>query len=72
MEEVNKAFAKKMMRMHMKPEDMFRDGGLYSEYDSQGIPTKDILGVEISKSATKKFQKDWEKQKKLYRSESFK
>jgi cysteinyl-tRNA synthetase len=65
MEDLNKAFAKKMMRMSMKPEDMFRDDTLYSEYDAHGIPTKNILGVEISKSMRKKFQKDWEKQKKL-------
>lgn len=68
MEDVNKAFAEKMMRMHLKPEDMFRDDGLYSEYDSLGIPTKDRFGLPISKSMTKKMQKEWEKQKKLYTS----
>jgi cysteinyl-tRNA synthetase len=66
MEDLNKAFAKKMMRIYMKPEDLFRNDELYSEYDSFGIPTKDKFGTEISKSKTKKMQKDWEKQKKLY------
>jgi cysteinyl-tRNA synthetase len=70
MEEINKSFAEKMMRMYIKPEDMFRNDGFYSEYDSSGIPTKDILGVEISKSMTKKMKKEWEKQKKLYDSSS--
>lgn len=60
MEEVDKSFAEKMMRMYIKPEDMFRDDSRYSEYDSLGIPTKDISGVEITKSMRKKMQKDWE------------
>lgn len=38
----------------------------YSEWDEQGIPTKDTSGEEVSKSKRKKLVKEWEKQKKLH------
>jgi hypothetical protein len=66
MDNYAKSLAEKMKRIHIKPEDLFRNDDLYSDYDSLGIPTKDALGIEISKSMTKKMQKEWEKQKKLY------
>jgi hypothetical protein len=59
----------KMARISLKPQDMFRKyTDLYSAFDNNGIPTHDAAGSEISKSSTKKLQKDWEKQKKLYES----
>lgn len=48
------------------PSEMFKDETKYSEYDENGIPTKDNEGKEISKSLKKKLQKQYEQQKKLY------
>lgn len=39
---------------------------LYSAFDSNGVPTHDASGNELSKSTMKKLHKDWEKQKKLF------
>jgi len=41
---------------------------LYKEYDAEGIPTVNAAGEPITKSAAKKFKKEWEKQKKLFES----
>jgi hypothetical protein len=41
---------------------------MYSRFDTNGIPTHDAAGNELSKSTVKKLQKNWEKQKKLYES----
>ena len=38
----------------------------YSEWDAEGLPTKDAEGKEIAKSRGKKLRKDWERQKKLH------
>lgn len=38
----------------------------FSEWDQDGLPTKDREGKEVAKSKTKKLRKDWEKQKKLH------
>lgn len=38
----------------------------YSEWDENGIPTKDSKGEEVAKSKRKKLVKDWERQKKLH------
>lgn len=38
----------------------------YTEWDENGIPTKDAKGEEVTKSRKKKLQKDWERQKKLH------
>ncbi|KKA26800.1 hypothetical protein TD95_004356 [Thielaviopsis punctulata] len=38
----------------------------YSEWDADGLPTKDASGEEIPKSKKKKMTKEWEKQKKLH------
>ncbi|PVZ98198.1 hypothetical protein BB558_005827 [Smittium angustum] len=51
------------------PEDMFRVGERateFSEFDEDGIPTKDNAGAEITKSRRKKLVKEWETQKKLH------
>lgn len=55
--------------MSIAPEDMFRGMvELYSKFDDLGIPTHDQAGEPMSKSATKKCKKDWDKQKKLFES----
>lgn len=45
--------------------DMFRTSE-YSEWDENGVPTKDAKGEEVTKSKRKKLIKDWERQKKLH------
>eukprot|EP00604_Paraphysomonas_vestita_P003143 CAMPEP_0174820862 /NCGR_PEP_ID=MMETSP1107-20130205/4962_1 /TAXON_ID=36770 /ORGANISM="Paraphysomonas vestita, Strain GFlagA" /LENGTH=619 /DNA_ID=CAMNT_0016037017 /DNA_START=191 /DNA_END=2050 /DNA_ORIENTATION=+ len=72
-EEQAKQLAEKMARMSIRPEDMFKpphcnDG--YTQFDEEGIPTHDASGEKLSKSLVKKLKKDWEKQKKLYESNS--
>lgn len=55
--------------MNIDPKEMFKSQtDLYSKFDEDGVPTHDAAGVELSKSAYKKFKKDWEKQKKLFES----
>eukprot|EP00392_Amoebophrya_sp_AT5.2_P009124 g9152.t1 len=41
--------------------------GLYSAFDEKGLPTHDKEGAELTKSAKKKLQKDWDKQDKLHK-----
>ena len=45
--------------------ELFKTGD-YSEWDEQGIPTKDKEGVEVTKSGRKTLVKGWERQKKLH------
>jgi cysteinyl-tRNA synthetase len=45
--------------------DLFRTNE-YSEWDGDGLPTKDAEGKEVVKSKKKKLVKEWEKQKKLH------
>ncbi len=45
--------------------EMFRTSE-YSAWDDEGLPIKDVEGVEITKSKAKKLRKDWERQKKLH------
>ena len=45
--------------------DMFRTSE-YSAWDDEGVPLRDALGEEVTKSRTKKLRKDWERQKKLH------
>jgi len=40
--------------------------GKFSKYDDQGFPTHDHEGAEVSKSARKKLEKEYEKQQKLH------
>uniref|UniRef100_A0A6C0B317 Uncharacterized protein n=1 Tax=viral metagenome TaxID=1070528 RepID=A0A6C0B317_9ZZZZ len=71
-EERRRIFSEKMARMSIKPQDMFcRQTGLYSSFDSNGIPTHDVSGNEISKCIAKKLKKEWLKQEKLYLSNEF-
>ncbi|KAH0288677.1 hypothetical protein M436DRAFT_43126 [Aureobasidium namibiae CBS 147.97] len=45
--------------------EMFRTSE-FSEWDAEGLPTKDKDGNEVAKSRSKKLRKDWERQKKLH------
>ena len=55
--------------MSISPQEMFlSQTDLYSAFDTDGVPTHDKEGKELSKSAYKKLKKEWEKQKKLYES----
>jgi cysteinyl-tRNA synthetase len=45
--------------------DLFRTPE-FSEWDDQGIPTKDQEGKEVTKSQRKKLVKEWERQKKRH------
>ena len=38
----------------------------YSAWDTDGLPTKDAQGAEVTKSRSKKLKKDWERQKKMH------
>jgi hypothetical protein len=68
-EEHSKNLMEKMKRMYTPPTEFFRkDVHLYSAFDSDGVPTHDASGNELSKSSLKKLRKDWEKQAKLYNS----
>jgi cysteinyl-tRNA synthetase len=40
--------------------------GVWSEWDDQGLPTKDGEGKEISKGAGKKCLKEWKAQEKAH------
>ena len=46
--------------------EMFKQSDEFSEWDADGMPTKDKEGNEIAKSRTKKLKKDWDRQKKLH------
>ncbi|KAF2095940.1 cysteinyl-tRNA synthetase [Rhizodiscina lignyota] len=48
----------------VKPEEMYRTKE-WSEWDADGVPTKDKEGNEVSKSKIKTLKKGWEVQKKL-------
>lgn len=53
----------------MDPVDMFKgQTDLYSQFDSDGVPTHDAAGEPLSKSGIKKLKKDWDKQKRLFES----
>lgn len=56
----------KLEKAKVKPEDLFKDKSKYSEWDEEGIPTKDANGEEVTKSAKKKLAKQWAAQKKLH------
>lgn len=45
--------------------DMYRTEE-WSEWDEDGLPTKDKEGVEVTKSRTKALKKGWERQKKVH------
>ncbi|GAM83922.1 hypothetical protein ANO11243_019120 [Dothideomycetidae sp. 11243] len=47
------------------PRQMFRTDE-FSEWDDEGLPTKDREGKDVAKSRVKKLKKDWDRQKKLH------
>lgn len=66
-EEREKEAAKRAEKGKLSHLEMFKqDTKEYSEWDADGIPTKDAEGNEIPKSRAKKLRKDWERQKKLH------
>lgn len=70
-EEQMAAAAEKERMKKIPPQEMFKvppHEGLYKEYDENGVPTVLASGEPVTKSAGKKFKKEWEKQKKLYES----
>ena len=53
----------------LDPKQMFKLNGVkeeFSEWDADGLPTKDKEGNELAKSKAKKLKKDWERQKKAH------
>jgi glutaminyl-tRNA synthetase len=53
----------------VKPADFFKrqgEGEKYSEWDQEGLPTKDAEGKEITKSMSKKLAKELEKHRRFY------
>ncbi|OQS05234.1 glutaminyl-tRNA synthetase [Thraustotheca clavata] len=66
-EEQMRQLAEKQAKMSLKPQEMFKTAA-YSAWDAQGVPTHDAQGTALTKSAIKKLQKEWGKQKKLYES----
>lgn len=53
-------------KMKVAPQDLFQDKKLYSEWDEQGIPTKNADGEEVTKSMRKKLMKQYQQQEKLH------
>ncbi|KAJ8602711.1 hypothetical protein CTAYLR_003751 [Chrysophaeum taylorii] len=57
--------AKKEAAKSIDPKDMFKSGP-YSQFDADGLPTRDARGAPLSKSLIKKLKKDQAKQKRLF------
>ncbi|KAL8669004.1 MAG: hypothetical protein Q9168_006384 [Polycauliona sp. 1 TL-2023] len=49
----------------VSPQELFRNEE-YSEWDNDGLPTKDREGNELTKSRGKKLKKQWDHQKRLH------
>ncbi|KAL0233030.1 hypothetical protein GEMRC1_011777 [Eukaryota sp. GEM-RC1] len=58
--------AEKMAKAKISPAELLRDDSKFSGYDERGIPTHDLEGNELSKSAKKKLVKMFEGQSKLH------
>lgn len=56
----------RLEKMKVNPLIMFKDEALYSEWDEEGLPVKDVKGEEVTKSMRKKLAKQQQQQKKLY------
>ena len=66
-EEAKKRAAEKEAKAKIAPQDMFRGMiDLYSKFDESGIPTHDKDGEPLTKSQTKRVQKDYAKQKEIH------
>lgn len=55
----------KLEKSKIPPSELFKTSE-YSEWDEAGLPTKDKEGNEVTKSARKKLQKQYDQQKKLH------
>lgn len=56
----------RMRMMSVSPENLFRrETHLYSRFDTDGVPTHDALGNELSKGEVKRLKKMWLSHKKL-------
>lgn len=64
-EEREKEALKKAEKGKLSHLEMFKTKE-YSEWDADGLPTKDAEGNELTKSKAKKLKKDWDRQKKLH------
>ena len=58
--------AKKSIDACVPPQQMFRDKTVYSAWDADGIPTKNVNGEELTRSAFKKMKKLYESHKKRH------
>lgn len=57
----------KRKKAMVPPSEMFKSmPDKYSQFDANGVPTHDAAGQELSKSAKKSVQKEYEKQAKLH------
>ncbi|KAK5164664.1 cysteinyl-tRNA synthetase [Saxophila tyrrhenica] len=56
----------KLEKGKLNPVEMFKADEEFSEWDEEGLPTKDASGEPLAKSRVKKLKKDWERQKKLH------
>ncbi|KAM9910979.1 hypothetical protein OXX69_003960 [Metschnikowia pulcherrima] len=56
----------RLAKMKVRPQDLFQDKALYSEWDAEGIPTKTATGEEVTKSMKKKLVKQYQQQEKLH------
>lgn len=62
-----KAEAEKRERAKVPPSEMFKNLGLYAQFDEQGMPTHTADDEPLTKSALKKLKKQYDQQEKLYK-----
>ncbi|KAK7206418.1 tRNA synthetases class I (C) catalytic domain-containing protein [Myxozyma melibiosi] len=65
-EEEERKAKERLEKGKVKPEEMFKATGEFSQFDDAGVPTHDKEGVELAKSRKKKLLKEYENQKKLH------
>ena len=57
----------KLEQGRQRPQDMYlASTELYSAWDANGLPTKDVEGVDLPKSKSKKLLKEWQRQEQLH------
>ena len=65
-EDENKKKKEAEEKAKVSEKDMFRTEE-WSEWDGDGVPTKDKEGAELGKSRRKKLRKEWERQERIHR-----
>jgi cysteinyl-tRNA synthetase len=66
-EDAAKKLAAKEAQARIPPEELFRGrSDLYSAFDAAGLPTHDDKGEPLTKGASKKLQKELEKQREVH------